>query len=67
MGSQTRIPPGPSPLVTMKIITSTQVGTTGDVTGLAVDLSADGKTLMAAYTSKHAQAGRALLYQIEPV
>lgn len=51
---------------TMTIITSAPVGTTGGVTGLAVDLSADGKTLMAACTGQRARAGRVQLYQIEP-
>jgi WD40 repeat protein len=51
---------------TMKIIASTQIGPAADVTRLAVDLSADGGTLMAAYTSKRPPAGRVLLYRIEP-
>jgi hypothetical protein len=51
---------------TMKIIASTRIGLAGDVTDLAVDLSADGGTLLAAYTSRRARAGRVLLYRIEP-
>jgi hypothetical protein len=51
---------------TMKIIASTRVGPAGDVTGLATDLSADGQTLMIAYTSPRARTGRIQLYQIEP-
>jgi serine/threonine protein kinase/DNA-binding beta-propeller fold protein YncE len=51
---------------TMKIIASTRVGPAGDVTGLATDLSADGRTLMVAYTSQPARVGRIQLYQIEP-
>jgi WD40 repeat protein len=51
---------------TMKIIASTPVGPAGDATRLVVDLSADGGTLMAAYTSKRTPAGRIQLYRIEP-
>jgi serine/threonine protein kinase/WD40 repeat protein len=51
---------------TMKIIASTPVGPAGDATRLAVDLSADGETLMAAYTSNRTPAGRIQLYRIEP-
>src|SRR5581483_2371119 len=51
---------------TMKIIASTPVGPAGDVARLAVDLSKDGGTLMAAYASKRAPAGRIQPYRIEP-
>ena len=51
---------------TMKIIASAPLGPAGDVTSLAVDLSVDGRTLMAASTSKRAKAGRVQLYQVEP-
>jgi hypothetical protein len=51
---------------TLEIIASTPLGPAADVTNLAVDLSADGETLMAAYTSKRARAGRIQLYRIEP-
>jgi serine/threonine protein kinase len=51
---------------TMKIITSIPIGPAGDVTALATDLSADGQTLMVAYTSPRARTGRIQLYQIEP-
>jgi hypothetical protein len=50
----------------MKIIASTPVGPAGDASRLAVDLSADGETLMAAYTSNRTPAGRIQLYRIEP-
>jgi hypothetical protein len=51
---------------TLKVIASTRIGPASDVTGLAVDLSADGETLMAAYTSRRARSGRIQLYQIQP-
>jgi len=51
---------------TLEIIASTPLGPAADVTNLAVDLSADGETLMVAYTSKRARAGRIQLYRIEP-
>jgi hypothetical protein len=51
---------------TMNVIASMQVGPARDVTDLAVDLSADGTTLMVGYTSARAPGGRILLYQIEP-
>jgi len=51
---------------TLKVIASTRIGPASDVTGLAVDLSADGETLMVAYTSQRARSGRIQLYQIEP-
>jgi hypothetical protein len=51
---------------TWKVIASVRLGPASDVTGLAVDLSADGETLMVAYTSRRARSGRIQLYQIEP-
>ena len=51
---------------TLEIIASTPLSPAGDVTNLAADLSADGETLMVAYTSKRARAGRIQLYRIEP-
>jgi WD40 repeat protein len=51
---------------TLEIIASTPLGPAADVTNLAVDLSADGGTLMVACTSKRARAGRIRLYRIEP-
>jgi DNA-binding beta-propeller fold protein YncE len=51
---------------TLEIIAGTPLGPAADVTNLAVDLSADGETLMVAYTSKRARAGRIQLYRIEP-
>jgi DNA-binding beta-propeller fold protein YncE/predicted Ser/Thr protein kinase len=51
---------------TLKIIASARIGPASDITGLAVDLSADGGTLMAACTSQRARPGRIQLYQIQP-
>jgi hypothetical protein len=51
---------------TLKVIASTRIGPASDVTGLAVDLSADGQTLMVACTSRRARSGRIQLYQIQP-
>jgi WD40 repeat protein len=51
---------------TLEIIASMRLGPAADATNLAVDLSADGETLMVAYTSKRARAGRIQLYRIEP-
>jgi hypothetical protein len=51
---------------TLKVIASTRIGPASDVSGLAVDLSADGQTLMVAYTSRRARSGRIQLYQIQP-
>ena len=51
---------------TMEVIASAPIGPAGDASRIAVDLSADGKTLMAAYTSRRARAGWIQLYRIEP-
>jgi WD40 repeat protein len=51
---------------TLEIVASTPLGPAADMTNLAVDLSADGETLMVAYTSKRVRAGRIQLYRIEP-
>jgi hypothetical protein len=51
---------------TLKVIASARIGPASDVTGLAIDLSADGQTLMVAYASRRAQSGRIQLYQIQP-
>jgi hypothetical protein len=51
---------------TLKVISSEWLGPANDVTGLAADLSADGETLMIAYTSQRARSGRIQLYQIQP-
>jgi WD40 repeat protein len=51
---------------TLKVIASEWLGPASDVTGPAVDLSADGKTLMVAYNSRRARSGRIQLYQIQP-
>ncbi len=51
---------------TLRVIASTRVGPASEVTDLAVDLSADGSTLMVGYTSGRAPCGRIALYQIEP-
>jgi WD40 repeat protein len=51
---------------TLKVIARAWIGPASDVSGLAVDLSADGKTLMVAYTSQRTRSGRIQLYQIQP-
>jgi WD40 repeat protein len=51
---------------TLKVIASAWIGPASDVTGLAADLSADGKSLMVAYTSTRTRSGRIQLYQIQP-
>jgi WD40 repeat protein len=51
---------------TLEVIARARLGSASDVTGLAVDLSADGETLMVAYTSRRARSGQIQLYQIRP-
>jgi hypothetical protein len=51
---------------TLQVIARAWIGPASDVSGLAVDLSADGKTLMVAYTSQRTRSGRIQLYQIQP-
>ena len=51
---------------TMNVIADTQVAPARAATDLATDLSADGQTLMVAYTSGRAPAGRLQLYRIQP-
>jgi predicted Ser/Thr protein kinase len=51
---------------TLKVIASARLGPASDVTGLAVDLSAGGETMLAASTSRRARSGRIQLYQIQP-
>jgi len=50
---------------TMKVIAATQIAPARAATGLATDLSADGQTLMVAY-SPRARAARVQLYRIQP-
>ncbi len=51
---------------TLKVIARAWIGPASDVSGLAVDLSADGETLMVAYTSQRTRSGRIQLYQLQP-
>jgi hypothetical protein len=51
---------------TSKVIASAWIGPASDVSSAAVDLSADGQTLMVAYTSQRTRSGRIQLYQVKP-
>jgi hypothetical protein len=51
---------------TLKVIARAWIGPASDVSDLAVDLSADGETLMVAYTSQRTRSGRIQLYQLQP-
>ncbi len=51
---------------TLELIAGERIGPASDVTGLAAGLSADGETLMVAYTSQRLRSGRIQLYQIQP-